>query len=80
LKATQVDGVYTADPHKNPRAKKYKTLTLLKALRDRLGVMDASALSLCLENRIPVRVFSLKESGSLRRAIAGKDIGTLVTP
>ncbi len=80
LKATQVDGVYDADPHRNPRAKKYKTLTLLQALRDQLGVMDATALSLCLENKIPVRVFSLKEPGNIGRAIAGENVGTLVTP
>lgn len=80
LKATQVDGVYDADPNQNPKAKKYKSLTLLQALRDQLGVMDATALSLCLENKIPVRVFSLKEPGSIRRAIAGENVGTLVTP
>lgn len=80
LKATQVDGVYDSDPHKNPKAKRYKTLTLMQALRDRLGVMDATALSLCLENKIPVRVFNLRDAGSIRRAIAGEAIGTLVTP
>jgi uridylate kinase len=75
-----VDGVYDADPHRFPKAKKYKSLTLLQALRDQLGVMDATALSLCLENKIPVRVFSLKEPGNIRRAIAGENVGTLVTP
>lgn len=80
LKATQVDGVYDSDPHQNPKAKRYKTLTLMQALRDRLGVMDATALSLCLENKIPVRVFNLRDAGSIRRAIAGEDVGTLVTP
>jgi uridylate kinase len=79
LKATQVDGVYNADPHRDPSAKKYASLTLLQALRDQLGVMDATALSLCLENKIPVRVFSLKEPGNIRRAIAGENVGT-VTP
>ncbi|MBL0350527.1 MAG: UMP kinase [Elusimicrobia bacterium] len=80
LKATQVDGVYDSDPRKNPKAKRYKSLTLLTALRDRLGVMDATALSLCLENKIPVRVFNLRGPGNMRRAIAGEDVGTLVTP
>ncbi len=80
LKATQVDGVYDADPHKHARAKKYTTLTLMQALRDRLGIMDATALSLCLENRISVRVFNLHKSGNVRRAIEGKGIGTLITP
>lgn len=80
LKATQVDGVYDADPHTVPTAKKYKTLKLLQALRDQLGVMDSTALSLCLENKIPVRVFNLKEPGNIRRAISGKNVGTFVTP
>lgn len=80
LKATQVDGVYDADPRKNPKAKRYKTLTLLKALRDRLQVMDGTALSLCLDNRMPVRVFDLHQAGNIRRAIKGRDVGTLVTP
>lgn len=80
LKATQVDGVYDSDPHQNPKAKRFKTLTLMQALRDRLGVMDAAALSLCLENKIPVRVFNLRDAGSIRRAIAGEAVGTLVTP
>ena len=80
LKATQVDGAYDSDPQKNPKAKRYKTLTLFQALRDRLGVMDATALSLCLENHLPVRVFNLRGPGNIRRAIEGKDVGTLVTP
>jgi uridylate kinase len=80
LKATQVDGVYDSDPHKNPKARRYKTLTLLQALRDRLGVMDATALSLCLENHLPVCVFKLSKLGNIRRAIEGKNVGTWVTP
>lgn len=80
LKATQVDGVYDADPHTHPKAKRYKTLSLNQALRDRLGVMDAAALALCLENKIPIRVFNLRDAGSIRRAIAGEAVGTLVTP
>ncbi|MBK6880304.1 MAG: UMP kinase [Elusimicrobia bacterium] len=80
LKATQVDGVYDADPHTHPKAKRYKTLSLNQALRDRLGVMDAAALALCLENKIPIRVFNLRDVGSIRRAIAGEAVGTLVTP
>ena len=80
LKATQEDGVYDADPHTHPKAKRYKTLSLNQALRDRLGVMDAAALALCLENKIPIRVFNLRDVGSIRRAIAGEAVGTLVTP
>ena len=80
LKATLVDGVYDSDPRKNPAAKRYKTLTLLEALQKRLGVMDATALSLCHENKLPVRVFKMDVPGNIRRAIAGRDIGTLLTP
>jgi len=80
LKATQVDGVYSADPHKFPKAKRFETLTLLDALRRQLGVMDSSALALCLENKIPIRVFQMTVPGSVRQAIAGKPVGTLITP
>jgi uridylate kinase len=80
LKATLVDGVYDADPHKHPKAKRYDTLTLQEALQKRLGVMDATALSLCLENKMPLRVFKMGVPGNIRRAIAGQAIGTLVTP
>jgi uridylate kinase len=80
LKATLVDGVYDADPRKNPKAKRYKTLTLHEALQKRLGVMDATALSLCLDNKIPIRIFKMDAPGNIRKAIAGQDIGTLVTP
>jgi uridylate kinase len=80
LKATQVDGVYDSDPKKNDKAKKYKTLSLMRALSERLGIMDATALSLCMENRIPVRVFDLHRPGNIRRAIDGDNVGTLITP
>jgi uridylate kinase len=80
LKGTQVDGVYDSDPRKNPKAKLFKTLTLQDALHRRLGVMDATALSLCLDNHVPVRVFNMHATGNLRRAIQGADVGTLVTP
>ncbi len=80
LKATNVDGVYDSDPRKNPKAKRFKTLPLADALQRRLGVMDATALSLCLENKMPIRVFGMATDGNIRKAIAGGDIGTLVTP
>jgi uridylate kinase len=80
LKGTQVDGVYDRDPKKDPRAVRYKTLTLTQALRDRLGIMDATALSLCLENRIPIRVFDFYKKGNVRRAVEGGNVGTLITP
>ncbi len=74
-----VDGVYSADPIKNPSAKKFDTLTHLEALNLRLQVMDATALSLCLENRLPIIVFDLQAPRSIERAILGEPIGTLVS-
>jgi len=79
LKATQVDGVYDSDPHSNPNAKKYSTITLNEALKKRLGIMDSAALSLCVDNGIPIQVFSLHQKGNIKRAIEGKKVGTVVT-
>jgi len=73
-----VDGIYTADPLKNRNAKKFDTLTHLEALNLRLEVMDATALSLCLENKLPIIVFDLQTPRSVERAIIGESIGTLV--
>lgn len=75
----KVDGVYSADPHKDPKAKKFDHLTYLEALNKRLEVMDATALSLCLENKLPIIVFDLKAERSIERAICGEPIGTLIT-
>ena len=74
-----VDGVYSADPRKNPDAKKFDKLTHLEALNRRLEVMDATALSLCLENKLPIIVFDLQASRSIERAVAGEPIGTTVS-
>ncbi len=74
-----VDGVYSADPTKNPSAKKFDTLTHMEALNLRLQVMDATALSLCLENKLPIIVFDLQAPHSIERAIRGEPIGTLVS-
>jgi len=74
-----VDGVYSADPRKDRNAKKFDSLTHLKALNMRLEVMDATALSLCLENKLPIIVFDLQASRSIERAIIGDPIGTLVS-
>jgi uridylate kinase len=74
-----VDGIYSADPRKKPDAKKFDRLTHLEALNMRLEVMDATALSLCLENRLPIIVFDLQASHSLEKAVAGEPIGTLVS-
>jgi len=74
-----VDGVYSADPHKKPDAKKLDKLTHLEALNMRLKVMDATALSLCLENKLPIIVFDLQSSGSLEQVVTGESIGTLIS-
>jgi len=74
-----VDGVYSADPRKKPDAKKLDKLTHLEALNMRLEVMDATALSLCLENELPIIVFDLKSPGSLEQVVAGESIGTLIS-
>ncbi len=78
LKATKVDGVYTDDPHRNRRAKRLKHVTFREALRRRLRVMDATALTLCLENRMPVVVFNLFAKGNIARAVTGQRVGTLI--
>jgi uridylate kinase len=79
LKATKVDGVYTADPKTHPKAKRYDRLTYMDALKNRLNVMDAAAFSLCMENKIPILVFDLFKHGNIQRAILGENIGTLVS-
>jgi len=73
-----VDGIYSADPLKNPDAKKFDKVTYLEALNMRLEVMDATALSLCLENKLPIIVFDLQAPRSIERAVSGEPIGTLV--
>ena len=74
-----VDGIYSADPLKNPDAKKFDRLTHLEALNMRLAVMDATALSLCLENKLPIIVFDLQAPRSMEKAVTGEHIGTLVS-
>jgi uridylate kinase len=78
LKATKVDGVYSSDPMKDPKAKRYTTLKYSEALSKTLKVMDGAAFSLCMENRIPIVVFNFFEPGSLEGVVAGKAIGTTV--
>jgi len=78
LKATKVDGIYDADPKKNPSAKRFAELSYLEVLSRGLQVMDSTAISLCMDNRLPIIVFDLHEKGSLRRVIAGEAVGTLV--
>jgi uridylate kinase len=79
LKATKVNGVYSEDPMKNPAAKRYENLTFDRVLDDRLGVMDATAIVLCRDNRLPLRVFNLNNAGDLPRVVRGDNVGTLVT-
>lgn len=79
FKATKVDGVYDADPTKNPSAKRYRTLTFQEALVKRLQVMDSTAFSLCLDNKMPIQVFDMATEGNLKKAVQGKPIGTLIT-
>lgn len=74
-----IDGVYSADPLKNPKAKKFARLTFLEAINMRLQVMDTTALSLCLENKLPIIVFNLQAEHGIQRAISGEPIGTLIT-
>jgi len=74
-----VDGIYSADPSKNPKARKFDRLTHLEALNMRLEVMDATALSLCLENKLPIVVFDLQAPGGMEKAVMGMPIGTLVS-
>jgi len=80
MKATQVDGIYSADPKKDPTATRYETLTHDEAIHKNLAVMDTAAFALARENRIPILVFSIKEAGAIRSALEGKGLATLVTP
>jgi len=79
LKATKVNGVYNDDPMRNPRAERYSRLSFEKVLTDRLGVMDATAIVMCRDNGLPLRVFNLFNAGDLIRIVDGEDVGTLVT-
>ena len=79
IKATKVDGVYAEDPLENPDAERFDRMTYMQALELRVGVMDATAISLCMENDLPILVLSLWQPHSLERAIQGEAIGTLIT-
>lgn len=78
MKGTKVDGVYSADPMKTPHAVKYTSLTYLDVLKKGLGVMDSTAISLCMDNNLPIVVFNLRGKGNIKKIIEGKNIGTLV--
>jgi uridylate kinase len=78
LKGTKVDGVYTADPHVEPNARRFESIEYLDVLREGYQVMDATAITLCMENKLPIIVFDFRTESNIRRAVAGEPIGTLV--
>jgi uridylate kinase len=78
LKATKVDGVYTADPKKDPKATRYADISFDDAISQNLGIMDATAFALCRDQKLPIKVFSIFKSGALKRVVMGEDEGTLV--
>ena len=80
LKATKVDGIYSADPRKDPTARLFHEITYEKVLADKLRVMDLTAITLCMERRIPLVVFNLKTAGNITRVLRGEDVGTKITP
>jgi len=79
LKATKVDGIYDCDPKKNPKANRYAQITYLEALQKQLKVMDSTAFSLCMDNKMPIIVFDIFRAHNLRRVVMGEQVGTLVT-
>ncbi|MFC1643884.1 UMP kinase [Candidatus Omnitrophota bacterium] len=79
LKATKVDGVYSKDPVKCKNAKKFDKLDYLEVLKKKLKVMDATAVSLCMDNNLPIVVFNIKKSGNIKRAVSGQKIGTIIS-
>jgi uridylate kinase len=78
LKATKVDGVYDADPLENPQAKRFETVTYDQVIADKLGVMDATAIVMCRDNDLPLRIFDLTQPNALFEAMSGENVGTLV--
>ena len=80
LKATKVDGVYSSDPEKNAHAKKYRHLDYITVLKKGLKVMDATAISLCMDYGLPIIIFNLRKEGNIKRVVLGEKIGTVVGP
>jgi uridylate kinase len=78
LKATKVDGIYSADPVKDPSATRYQSLSYIEVLRKNLKVMDSTAISLCMDNELPIIVFDLGQRGNILKVVQGEDVGTLV--
>ena len=79
LKATKVDGIYSADPVKDPAARRYERISYLEVLQQQLQVMDATAISLCMDNALPIVVFNMNQAGNIGRVVRGEPVGTLVT-
>lgn len=79
LKATKVDGVYDSDPSQNEKAKLFKKLTYLEVLEKGLRVMDTTAISLCMDNELPIIVFNLRQEGNIKKAVLGKDVGSMIS-
>jgi uridylate kinase len=79
LKGTKVDGVFEKDPLIDPRAKKFDRLTFFEVIEKGLKVMDATAVTLCMDNNLPIIVFNLKEKGNIKRILQGEKVGTLVS-
>ncbi len=78
LKGTKVDGIYDSDPVHNPSAKRFNQLTYIEVLQKGLKVMDATAVSLCMDNRLPIVVYDMKKRGNMRRIVMGEKVGTIV--
>lgn len=78
LKATKVDGVYSSDPVKNPKAKKFPGIKYIDVLKKGLEVMDSTAISLCMDNNLPIIVFSLRKKGNIKKILRGEKIGTVI--
>jgi uridylate kinase len=78
LKGTRVDGVYDADPEKNPNAKKFETISFQECISKNLKVMDMTAFTLCMENKLPIIVFDMNQAGNLMKIVQGESVGTLV--
>jgi uridylate kinase len=78
LKGTRVDGVYDADPEKNPNAKKFETISFQDCITKNLKVMDMTAFTLCMENKLPIIVFDMNQPGNLMKIVQGESVGTLV--
>lgn len=79
LKATKVDGIFTADPHLDPHATRLDSVSYLQVLEQQLRVMDATAISLCMDNELPIVVFNLRVHGNIRRAVLGEQVGSVVS-